>query len=272
MAASPTRAGISIRSALSQHNEGWAVGESGTVLRLSGGAWSVVSGISTTESLTSIALSRHQRRLGRGQQRHDPAPGGWGLVDRRQPVVRAVSPRVVHVSSGAYAPGPSVGIITSAARFCCGCGPARAPGSGTTGLMRGGEPWQVRQFALAPGQTGEGIGYALGWNGNYDSPQYNRPLMVRMGGGAWIQSADWPATQTVNALALTDANTGWAVGNGGAIWRFSGGAWQQVTPSPTAKHLSRRDYLRRHRLGGRTGRDDPAAERRDLEPGGQCGD
>jgi hypothetical protein len=59
-------------------------------------------------------------------------------------------------------------------------------------------------------------------------------VILHWDGSAW--STVYTPGQNVAALAMTGPGTGWAVGQGGWIWRCTGGTWAPFT-SPTASNL-----------------------------------
>lgn len=218
--------------ALASDGEGWAVGYGGVLLRLNGGTWSVVSS-PTNQPLRAVTLFDINR--------------GWAVGDTG--IILMLDGGAWTVSPNPRAGQPLYALATAATGEAWAFGyDSRYSHAVLLNAAAGGadwawhnrpyvEPWRVQELALAPGSSTDGVAFALGFNGNYDSPDYNRPLLVRMSGGAWAGAIDLPGGGEISALALVDGANGWAVGAAGGIWRLAGGTWTREAASPTARPL-----------------------------------
>lgn len=233
VAASPTNKALNGLALVSQ-DEGWAVGAGGTLLHLTAGSWSVVTAPPGTPDLYSVTLT--------------DAANGWA-VGQAGAILRlssgtwttATNPRSNRSLRAVVNAGGDVWAFGSDDRY------SRAtmlalPSDATQWTWYNRpymDPWKIQNFTLAPGSAQDGFAVALGWDGNYDSPEFSQPVAVRMIGGAWAQADSLPgAAQTPRAVALVDAQNGWAVGNGGAVWRLLNGGWERLASSPTTKDLN----------------------------------
>lgn len=89
---------------------------------------------------------------------------------------------------------------------------------GTTNYANGGELWRYEK-------SGSNIYLPLILN-NYKAPLEN----------TWNKFAS-PTTQTLNAVKMLTADSGWSVGNAGTILRWNGSNWSDIS-SPTMSNLN----------------------------------
>jgi hypothetical protein len=74
-----------------------------------------------------------------------------------------------------------------------------------------------------------------GWAVGYDSN--NKVVIFQYDGASWKDHTLLPLIAgQLNKVVMTSPTTGWAVGAGGLIMRYSGGQWSVVT-SPTTNHI-----------------------------------
>ncbi|MFN8473286.1 MAG: carboxypeptidase regulatory-like domain-containing protein [Anaerolineae bacterium] len=235
----PSPTGANLRAiALPSADEGWAVGDFGEILRLSGGAWTSVSSPTRT-NLNAVAFS---------------APGdGWAVGD---------GGLIVRLKGGAFeAASPTSSSLYAIA--LSGPDEGWAAGDGTASnylwddadtilrLHHGTwsaislpaarekrpEPpitrWlELRSLAL----TGPNDGWAVGFDASSSYPGV-------FGHGARLQNGIWSIESTLrtynrlNAIVLSDPTNGWVVGRGGVILRLRDGAWE-TAGSPTTADLN----------------------------------
>lgn len=232
VASSPTTKSL-YALALVSDSEGWAVGAQGALLRLSGGAWSVVQS-PNSQTMEGIALADGNNgwAVGSSGTIWRLNAGTWQADVNPRAAANRTLHAVVRVNSGeawafgadnAYSRGQMLRLRT---------------GSWEWYNRPYIEPWQIGNIAVVPGNAAEGWAYASGWNGSYDNKKYDIPLFVRLSGGSWVSSIPLPGGGEAWDLALINANTGWAVGKGGKIWRLSGGAWEAFPLGFTAANLN----------------------------------
>ncbi len=195
-ASSPTRNDLNA-IALSSPNEGWAVGQFGTILRLHEGEWSeavVRTRISAT--LNAIALSGPN--------------DGWAVGEHGA---------MVQLSNGVWDQGPALTIFGLYAVVLNDANNGWATTSVGDILRLTDGAWSKvdnpdfwRPYALALS------GPEDGWATQLDS------TLLKLRHGHWSQATDfYPNAGQLRAIALSGSDDGWAVGDG--IVRLQQGVW-----------------------------------------------
>jgi hypothetical protein len=202
---SPTSTSIE-SIALVDANNGWAVGFSGLILKLSNGTWSVVAS-PTTERLRGLDVI--------------DIDTGWAVGS---------SGTILQLSSGTWSTvtSPSSQVLFSVSLADANNGWAVSNTGETLKLSSG--TWSkitspvsdsLRQVRITDIDTG----WAVGTNGR----------IIQLSSGSWSIAAS-PTSDNLESLDIVDANTGNAVGGNGTILQLSSGTWSTVT-SPTTDNL-----------------------------------
>lgn len=228
-------------------SEGWAVGDSGTILHRNGTIWQSVPS-PTTHDLLSVDMVSAEEGWAVGGGGADTilhySGGSWQAV---QPTgywlngVDMVSASegwavgsggtILHYSGGAWQPVSNATTKNLNGVHMVSVSEGWAVGSGGTILHYSGSDWQP-----VPSPTGNYLrsvymvspseGWAVGQSGT----------ILHYSAGTW-QTVSSPTGEWLHSVAMTSENDGWAVGVNGTILRYSEGGWQ-VSPSPTSSHLT----------------------------------
>ncbi|MCL6647897.1 MAG: hypothetical protein K6U89_06150, partial [Chloroflexi bacterium] len=203
----------------STSNDGWAVGDSGTIFRWNGSAWNVQSS-GTTVTLRAVVARNNNFAL---------AVGDSGTILRwdgstLRNVIRGDTPNFLSLSlvpsstSNGWA-----GADNGAVYQWNGSGfSAALPIAG--GVPPGGV--RIRGISI----LSDSQGWAVTADGDNRIYQWT-------GGNTWNSQSDAP--KGLNAVFVFDANNGWAVGEGGTLVRYSNGSWRLHQPSsPTSQQLN----------------------------------
>jgi hypothetical protein len=256
----PAVTGQALRGlALVTANDGWAVGDGGTILHWNGSAWSAASS-PTTHDLHGVAMLAAN---------HGWAVGAAGTVLRWNgaswTVVAAPTPTTLHgvtivSATDAWAVGEESTILHwNGGAWSSWAAPTQvalygvsavwgmdvwAVGGDETILRWNGSAWSlVSQL----GGYGTGVlrsvhmlsatdGWAVG-NGSYEWPTYESgSTILHWDGNVWT-----PYTESMAALyrvVLDAPGSGWAVGSGGTILRWTSARWLTVSGVTTGpEHL-----------------------------------
>lgn len=180
-------------------NDGWAVGEAGTIVHWNGSGWSTVAS-GTTQLLTALAFL-------------SPV-NGWAV---------GAAGTILHWNGSTWTAVPSQ--TSEYLRGIAMISPADGwiVGDGGTLLHWNGTTWQqvwspVVVDLSAIDLLGAGDGWAVG-NGN---------AFVRWDGHTWARQ---PVALSTNLrrIDFVSPTEGWGVGPGSAIWQWDGRAWLPLT-------------------------------------------
>jgi len=192
--------------------EGWAVGNSGTLLRWNGSAWSDVA-VPTSNNLIGVDMLNGSEgwAVGTNDILHFTA-GNWVTVTK--PTGAALRSVSVVAANNAWAVGDN----------------------GVT-LNWDGSKWN---FVTSPTTRTLSSVFMLsnidGWavGGNSGTP--NTSVILRWNGSVW-SPVNSPTTNPLNAVVMLSSNDGWAVGANGVIVHWDGVAWSKLT-SPVSNGLN----------------------------------
>lgn len=211
-----TLVGPNLRSvAFGNSNTGCAVGDSGTILRLtnSGSTWTPATGV-TTRNLYSVSF-----------------PGtnvGWaaGEAGTVATTTNGTAWSVIAVGTSQNLKGTSF-TSNSNGWFVGDAGTIIKTGNGTT-------------FTAQTSGTTRNLNAVHFFNTNNGNAVGDNGTILRSANGGTLWSAQTSGTtQNLNAIFLTSANTGFAVGNGGTILRtLNGGTNWSALPSGTTANLN----------------------------------
>ena len=198
-------------------SEGWAVGAAGTVLHYSGGIWTKVPMLSTSQNVNSVSFAQ-----GVGW-----AAGDLGVMFPVGPIPQGIPATTLQ----------SVYLLSATDGWMVGCSTGGC-GSGT------GEPvighWNGVSTTRATVAASVADLYSIfmlsqseGWAvGGLAST----PLILHYTGGSWNQVPAPSSGYVLRSVYMINSGNGWAVGDGGVILHYSGGAWGVVS-SPTISTL-----------------------------------
>jgi photosystem II stability/assembly factor-like uncharacterized protein len=205
-------------------NNGWAVGNDGTVLHFDGSFWNVVAS-GTTADLFGVSF---------GPPASPYSNAGFGVGGSGGTAVAIFRDQVTWsaVTSGLTAPAAqklaSVFEIT--------------PNDAWAVDEISGSFWHWSGVAGLGGGWSSGASGAGGLNSVYMSSATegwavgNGGLIYHYTSGGWTLSS--AVGTTLNSVFMLNANEGWAVGNGGAIFHYTSGTWTgPVSPGTTGQDL-----------------------------------
>jgi hypothetical protein len=188
-------------------NEGWAVGEGGSILRWNGSEWTAVaSPVSTSLLRVDFAHSDHGWAVGEGG-----VILGW---DGSEWTTYA-SPTSLWINSVAsIAPNDAWAVGYNGVLL-------RWDGNSWTQTTSN---WNLADIHMLDANTGWAVG-----------PVVDSALVVYWDGVEWTeQTASAPFD--LYAVTMNSATDGWAMGHNGQIVRWDGVAWQ-LAPSPTTHYI-----------------------------------
>ncbi len=225
---------------------GWAVGNSGALLRLQGGQWSAV-GLQTSNSLNTVRFnSQGGWAAGTNGTLLRYAGNAWAAVT--SPTRRGLNDMaladdtgwtvggvgtILRLVRGEWVQAPSP---TSANLYGVALTDAQhgwAVGTGGAILRLEGSNWVTTTLVLNTTLFDVAVTGTDGWAVGGDEAAGRRSIL-RLSNGEWSVAASGGG-QILRAVSLV-GNTGWAVGERGTILQLSEGAWREVT-SPTDETL-----------------------------------
>lgn len=188
-------------------NEGWAVGEGGSILRWNGSEWTAVaSPVSTSLLRVDFAHSNHGWAVGEGGVILGWDGSEWTTY--ASPTSQWINSVASIAPNDAWAVGYS-GVLL------------RWDGNSWTQTTSN---WNLSDIHMLDAHTGWAVG------SGFDSA-----LVVYWNGVEWtVQTAAAPFD--LYAVTMNSATDGWAMGHNGQIVRWDGVAWQ-LAPSPTTHYI-----------------------------------
>ncbi len=223
-------------------------GHSGTLLRLSGGTWTVMPELSGSPHLYAVALSGSNFGWAVG-----PEGAIWQLKGETWQATRSSTRLYFH----------ALALDEAGAGYAVGQ-------DGAVAALQG-ERWTSLNGFLSTQLNDVALRGTAGWAVG----KYGTTLQLR--NGYW-RSVSSPAADHLASVALSGPEDGWAVGvtselggSRGAMWRLMAGTWVTVPVSLPALVGAdrRRSRCFRRRLGDGQQRYDPAPQRRHMEPSEQ---
>ncbi len=197
--------------AMNSASDGWAVGKGGVILHYIGGRWALVQS-PTTNILYGIAFPS--------------ANDGWSIGDGGT-ILHYIGREWVLVQSPTTEYLGAIAMVSSSEGWAVG-------GGGTILHYKGGK-WMLVQSPTNALLTSVKMfsaseGWAVGWN------SAGKGTILHYTSGKWtlIQS---PSATLLGDVAIVATNNVWVVGRDGSILHFDGNSWTQVT-SPTNAFLS----------------------------------
>ena len=201
--------------ALLSSNNGWAVGNEGTIQHFDGSSWSLIASGTTTD-LFGVSFGPP----GNTNSNAGFAVGGSGGV-----------------ATALYWGGVSWFPITT------GLSGAGAQKLSSVFALSATDAWAVDSVSGAFWHWSGSAGLGGGWNqvstaaAGLNSVFMTSPtdgwavgaggIIYRYAGGGWTQYTS--VSQTLNSVFMIDSDEGWAVGLGGVIYRYSSGVWTGPT-------------------------------------------
>ena len=217
-------------------NDGWAVGDNGTIIRWNGLSWSIVN----IPEIVSVDLASVFM-----VNTND----GW-IVGESGTVLRweGISWKMVSSSLGIRLQVglSSVFMAHSNDGWAVGWEKARALEKGTNGVVLrwDGSSWskiwlsatdnleRVKSISLVDSSNG----WAIGYTNEPDRLGRSGSCAVHWDGKSWRKVGD-PSTKSLNSIFMVNHNDGWVVGGEGTILRWDGRSWGEVG-DPSTKSLN----------------------------------
>jgi len=186
-------------------NDGWAVGEGGTILHYSGGVWQESASPASGWLKGIVMVSANE---------------GWAVGKYT----------TLHYSGGNWQEPPRLTSNTLNSVSMVSADEGWAVGGGGTILHYSTEVWQAVSSPIsntlnAVFMVSADDGWAVGVDGT----------ILHYSGDIW-QELPSPTSNTLNSVSMVSADEGWAVGWGGTMLHYSGGNWQ-AAPSRTTSTL-----------------------------------
>jgi hypothetical protein len=241
----PASYSIDCQSA-NQRSEGWAVGDSGVILRYCNGVWDHdIIPTYAMENLYSVQGISPTLAVAVGDQgtiemyEYNETRGAWIWVKHPIPGISKRLNGVSFVKSGSSYYGWSVGFADSSL--------------GNRGTL-------IQATINPPLGSPNPISYWTNVTGNYALPAVTAyhavhtlsttdswavgatatgGIIIHWDGGQWSVAQN--VADALYGIRMKSASEGWAVGNAGAIYRYNGSTWSKVT-SPTTQTLTDIDY------------------------------
>jgi len=214
-------------------NDGWAVGDNGTIIRWNGLSWSIVN----IPEIVSVDLASVFM-----VNTND----GW-IVGESGTVLRweGISWKMVSSSLGIRLQVglSSVFMAHSNDGWAVGWEKARALEKGTNGVVLrwDGSSWskiwlsatdnleRVKSISLVDSSNV----WAIGYTNEPDRLGRSGSCAVHWDGKSWRKVGD-PSTKSLNSIFMVNHNDGWVVGGEGTILRYSKDSVLAASPAPTA--------------------------------------
>ena len=205
-------------------NNGWAVGNAGTIEHFDGSSWTLIAS-GTGSDLLGLSFGPP------GAPNTDSGfavggSGGTAVALYRSPVSWQLATaglsgpdaqRLGSVFSASSSDAWAVDSVTGAFWHW----------SGTVGLGGG---WNEVSTASSGMNSIFMVSASEGWAVG------NGGIIYHYTGGGWTQFST--VGTTLNSVFMANQNEGWSVGNGGTIFHYSSGTWSgPVSPSPTNQNL-----------------------------------
>jgi len=201
---------------LSSPTQGWAVGESGTILRWDGAGWTVTSSPTTRNLYSVFALSPTDAW----------AVGAFDTIIRWNGA-SWTGPMIAPTTGVHYR---SIRMVNAADGWIAGrLNPTSQEG---TLLRWNGAAWSiVRSFVTVDLNglfmlPGGGVGSAVG----------DAETIIHWDSSIWFARTS-PTSTDLNAVSMVASNDGWAVGDEGRIFRYNGLAWSHYETLPSRVNL-----------------------------------
>jgi len=202
-------------------NNGWAVGNDGTIQHFDGSAWSLIASGTTTD-LYGVSF---------GPPGNSNPSTGFA----------------VGVATALYWGGVSWSPITT------GLSGAGAQQLSSVFELSASDAWAVDSVSGAFWHWSGSAGLGGGWNqvssasAGLNSVFMTSPtdgwavgaggIIYRFTGGGWTLYTS--VSQTLNSIFMINQNEGWTVGDGGAIYHYTSGMWSgPISPAPTNQNLN----------------------------------
>lgn len=203
-------------------NNGWAVGNAGTILHYDGSSWNQIPS-GTTADLYGISFGPPSA----------PNPNAGFAVGGSAGSATALAWSGVAWSTATSGLSPSAGKLTSVFLVSSTEGWAVDDSGGIwhwSGPVGLGGGWSMSLSAIyglkSIFMSSVSDGWAVGVNG----------IIYHYSSGGWTLSSTVGAT--LNSVFMLTSTEGWAVGNGGRIYHYLGGSWTgPVSPSSTSNDL-----------------------------------
>jgi hypothetical protein len=191
-------------------NNCFAVGDNGTLARMSGGAWSDISGTATGEDMNGVWCFATNDCI---------AIGDNGTVLRWDGTSWAstVAPALLRWNGETW--------------------------SNASGLLDSGINLDLRAVTALSYADGWMVGETGG--GAVAPCTSNRARIGRWGGSSWACSASSPSNRNLNSVSAVSYDDAWAVGANGSIVRWTGAAWSEQN---AAQNITGRELHAVHAL------------------------
>jgi photosystem II stability/assembly factor-like uncharacterized protein len=211
--------------ALLSGNDGWTVGNAGTIQHFDGSSWTLVAS-GTSVDLSDVSFGppsnpNPNAGFSVGGEGGIATALYWGGVSWFPILTGLSGPNAQKLSSVSALDSTDAWAVDSVSG-------AFWHWSGSAGLGGGwnniGSASAGLNSVFMTSPTG---GWAVGAGGN----------VYRFEGGSW--SLFTTLTQTLNSIFMINQNEGWAVGVGGSIFHYSSGTWTgPISPAPTTQNLN----------------------------------
>ncbi len=203
---------------------GWAVGNSGTILHFDGGAWNLVPS-GTTADLFGISFGPPSAPNANGGFAVGGSGGTatalfWNGVGWSAATAGFSAPGAQKLASvSALNPSDAWAVDSISGAFW--------HWSGVAGLGGG---WNMVSSAIAGLNSVFMISATEGWAVGVGG------VIYRYAGGGWALFST--VGTTLNSVFMLNASEGWAVGNGGAVYHYASGSWAgPVSPGGASQDL-----------------------------------
>ena len=201
-------------------NNGWAVGNEGTIEHFDGSSWSLVAS-GTGSDLLGVSFGSPDSGFAVGGSGGMAVALSWSSVSWGLAMAGLSGPdaqKLGAVSSTSSTDAWAVDSVSGAFWHW----------SGTAGL---GGAWNEVSSASAGLNSIYMVSPTEGWAVGVGG------IIYHYLGGGWGSSST--VGTTLNSVFMVDQNEGWAVGNGGAIFHYLSGTWSgPISPSPTDQNLN----------------------------------